>query len=185
MKGCFTQIYSSKNACTQYLVQHCNAYTHTHTHIVCYLSLVKSCLDLRKEIELLRSQLTTQGGAGSLGAWSSHSPANSHEEVKKLEEKLREYEKLMAEMSRSWSERLERTEQRKLEEAEELQVSISREAKLVCDQSAERIPPLVLGYFLQRAGMSFKVDNRLPNLVNLNDDPQLSEMLLYLLKEGL
>ena len=32
--------------------------------------------------------------------------------------------------------------------------------------------------------MSFKVDNRLPNLVNLNDDPQLSEMLLYLLKEG-
>jgi len=29
-----------------------------------------------------------------------------------------------------------------------------------------------------------KVDNRLPNLVNLNEDPQLSEMLLYVLKEG-
>ena len=99
---------------------------HTHAHTVCCPTLVKSCLDLRKEIELLRSQLTMQGGAGSLGAWPSHSPANSHEEVKKLEEKLREYEKLMAEMSRSWSERLERTEQRKLEEAEELQVSISR-----------------------------------------------------------
>jgi len=28
------------------------------------------------------------------------------------------------------------------------------------------------------------VDNRLPNLVNLNEDPQLSEMLLYMLKEG-
>ena len=32
--------------------------------------------------------------------------------------------------------------------------------------------------------MSYKVDNRLPNLVNLNEDPQLSEMLLYVLKEG-
>ena len=33
--------------------------------------------------------------------------------------------------------------------------------------------------------MSFKVDNKLPNLVNLNEDPQLSEMLLYVLKEGM
>ena len=41
--------------------------------------------------------------------------------------------------------------------------------------------PLVI---LQKAGISFKVDNRLPNLVNLNEDPQLSEMLLYMLKEG-
>lgn len=28
------------------------------------------------------------------------------------------------------------------------------------------------------------MDNRLPNLVNLNEDPQLSEVLLYLIKEG-
>ncbi|XP_016382604.1 kinesin-like protein KIF14 [Sinocyclocheilus rhinocerous] len=35
-----------------------------------------------------------------------------------------------------------------------------------------------------RAGVTFKVDNRLPNLVNLNEDPQLSEMLLYMIKEG-
>lgn len=28
------------------------------------------------------------------------------------------------------------------------------------------------------------MDNRLPNLVNLNEDPQLSEMLLYMIKEG-
>ena len=146
---------------------------------MCCPSLAKSCLDLRKEIELLRSQLAMQGVAGSLGALQPHSPAHSHEEVKKLEEKLREYEKLMAEMSRSWSERLERTEQRKLEEAEELQVSINKDyfICLTCHL-------IVLLPLLQRAGMSFKVDNRLPNLVNLNDDPQLSEMLLYLLKEG-
>ena len=29
-----------------------------------------------------------------------------------------------------------------------------------------------------------KIDNRRPNLVNLNEDPQLSEMLIYILKEG-
>lgn len=37
---------------------------------------------------------------------------------------------------------------------------------------------------LQKSGVTFKVDNRLPNLVNLNEDPQLSEMLLYMIKEG-
>lgn len=30
-----------------------------------------------------------------------------------------------------------------------------------------------------------KVDNRQPNLVNLNEDPQLSEMLIYIIREGL
>ena len=39
-------------------------------------------------------------------------------------------------------------------------------------------------YVHQRAGVTFKVDNRLPNLVNLNEDPQLSEMLLYVIEEG-
>lgn len=29
-----------------------------------------------------------------------------------------------------------------------------------------------------------KINNRLPNLVNLNEDPQLSEMLIYIIKEG-
>lgn len=28
------------------------------------------------------------------------------------------------------------------------------------------------------------MDNHLPNLVNLNEDPQLSEILLYMIKEG-
>ncbi|XP_062515305.1 kinesin-like protein KIF14 isoform X2 [Corticium candelabrum] len=36
----------------------------------------------------------------------------------------------------------------------------------------------------QKSHLSVKIDNRLPNLVNLNEDPQLSEMLLYILKEG-
>ena len=37
---------------------------------------------------------------------------------------------------------------------------------------------------IQRSGVAFKIENRLPTLVNLNEDPQLSEMLLYVVKEG-
>jgi kinesin family protein 14 len=85
-----------------------------------------------------------------------HSILRSHEEVQQLKEKLNEYEKLMKEMTISWEERLRKTEERKREEADQL----------------------------KKAGVSFKVDNRQPNLVNLNDDPQLSEMLLYVLKQG-
>uniref|UniRef100_A0A8B9KDI5 Kinesin-like protein KIF14 n=1 Tax=Astyanax mexicanus TaxID=7994 RepID=A0A8B9KDI5_ASTMX len=49
------------------------------------------------------------------------------------------------------------------------------------------LPPIPTPSFslcTQRVGITFKVDNRLPNLVNLNEDPQLSEMLLYMIKEG-
>ncbi|XP_069497331.1 kinesin-like protein KIF14 [Ambystoma mexicanum] len=62
----------------------------------------------------------------------------------------------MADMQRAWKEKLEQAERRKIEETKEL----------------------------QKAGIAFKMDNRLPNLVNLNEDPQLSEMLLYMIKEG-
>ncbi|KQK82138.1 hypothetical protein AAES_76678 [Amazona aestiva] len=37
---------------------------------------------------------------------------------------------------------------------------------------------------LRKAGIAFKMDNHLPNLVNLSEDPQLSEVLLYMIKEG-
>ena len=43
-----------------------------------------------------------------------------------MKDKLNEYEKLMEEMTRSWEERLRRTEDRKLEEAEQLKVGHRR-----------------------------------------------------------
>lgn len=44
---------------------------------------------------------------------------------------------------------------------------------------------VLVGFFsLQRSGVAIKVDNQLPNLVNLNEDPQLSELLLYVIKTG-
>ena len=38
--------------------------------------------------------------------------------------------------------------------------------------------------YFQKSGIAFKLDHTLPNLVNLNEDPQLSEMLLYVIRAG-
>ncbi|XP_023146712.2 kinesin-like protein KIF14 [Amphiprion ocellaris] len=78
------------------------------------------------------------------------------QEITTLRNKLCQQEREMVEANRAWREKLEQAEIRKREETKEL----------------------------QKAGVTFKVDNRLPNLVNLNEDPQLSEMLLYMIKEG-
>ncbi|KAM9384816.1 kinesin-like protein KIF14 [Pholidichthys leucotaenia] len=78
------------------------------------------------------------------------------QEINSLKNKLSQQEREMAEANRAWREKLAQAEIRKREETKEL----------------------------QKVGVTFKVDNRLPNLVNLNEDPQLSEMLLYMIKEG-
>ncbi|XP_068175733.1 kinesin-like protein KIF14 [Antennarius striatus] len=78
------------------------------------------------------------------------------QEISALKTKLSQQEREMAAANRAWKEKLEQAEIRKREETKEL----------------------------KKAGVTFKVDNRLPNLVNLNEDPQLSEMLLYMIKEG-
>ncbi|XP_060889796.1 kinesin-like protein KIF14 [Labrus mixtus] len=78
------------------------------------------------------------------------------QEITALRNRLCQQEREMVEANRAWREKLEQAEIRKREETKEL----------------------------QKAAVSFKVDNRLPNLVNLNEDPQLSEMLLYMIKEG-
>ncbi|XP_034293322.1 kinesin-like protein KIF14 isoform X1 [Pantherophis guttatus] len=78
------------------------------------------------------------------------------QEITSLRMKLHHQEWEMAEMQRAWKEKFEQVEKKKFEETREL----------------------------QKAGITFKVDNSLPNLVNLNEDPQLSEMLLYMIKEG-
>ncbi|XP_054836324.1 kinesin-like protein KIF14 [Eublepharis macularius] len=78
------------------------------------------------------------------------------QEITSLRMKLHHQEREMAEMQRAWKEKLEQAEKKKFEET----------------------------MALQKAGITFKVDNSLPNFVNLNEDPQLSEVLLYMIKEG-
>jgi len=38
---------------------------------------------------------------------------------------------------------------------------------------------------IQDTGLALQLDTRQPNLVNLNEDPQLAEVLMYILNEGL
>ncbi|NWR28225.1 KIF14 protein, partial [Tachuris rubrigastra] len=78
------------------------------------------------------------------------------QEITSLRVELHQQERNMAEMQRAWKEKFEQAEKRKMEDIKEL----------------------------QKAGIAFKMDNHLPNLVNLNEDPQLSEVLLYMIKEG-
>ncbi|NXG54155.1 KIF14 protein, partial [Hemiprocne comata] len=78
------------------------------------------------------------------------------QEITSLRVKLHQQERDIAEMQRAWKEKFEQAEKRKLEDIREL----------------------------QKAGIAFRMDNHLPNLVNLNEDPQLSEVLLYMIKEG-
>ncbi|XP_015423931.1 PREDICTED: kinesin-like protein KIF14 [Myotis davidii] len=78
------------------------------------------------------------------------------QEITSLRMKLHEQERAMVEMQRAWKEKFEQAEQRKHHEIKEL----------------------------QKAGITFQVDDRLPNLVNLSEDPQLSETLLYVIREG-
>ncbi|XP_071948692.1 kinesin-like protein KIF14 [Antedon mediterranea] len=80
----------------------------------------------------------------------------SLEEIKFLKEQLNESEQRMTDATRAWETKLQQSEK-------------SREKQ---------------SRGLEKSGISLKVDNKLPNLVNLNEDPQLSEVLLYLLKEG-
>ncbi len=105
-------------------------------------------------------------------------------------------------MCRTWKERLEEAERKKREETKELQVMIRLTleitVRLQCGSmsfsngfhghflslSSSLCSSVYSLYLVQRAGVTFKVDNRLPNLVNLNEDPQLSEMLLYMIKAG-
>ena len=80
-------------------------------------------------------------------------------EISELKEKLASTQRLMEESQRSWEEKIARTK------AMQEESFMAMEAQGVAKDLR-------------------KIDNRMPNLVNLNEDPQLSEMLIYILKEG-
>ena len=80
-------------------------------------------------------------------------------------DKLKAYERMMEAMDRPWEERLRQTEdvRKKLEEQ-------MREMGLATNEDGS-----TLGVFSPK---------KLPHLVNLNEDPLMSECLLYSLKVG-
>ncbi|XP_036926426.1 kinesin-like protein KIF14 [Sturnira hondurensis] len=78
------------------------------------------------------------------------------QEITALRMQLHRQERDMAEMQRAWKEKFEEAEKRKQQEMKEL----------------------------QKAGITFHMDAHSPSLVNLSADPQLSETLFYVIKEG-
>ncbi|CAH1787951.1 unnamed protein product [Owenia fusiformis] len=106
-------------------------------------------------IRELRAEIDKlRGMTGTVGDDDLHMASLA--EINTLKDKLALKEHEMLEATRTWQERIKQAENRKKEEVQHL----------------------------EKSGISFKIDNRLPSLVNLNEDPQLSEMLLYILKEG-
>uniref|UniRef100_A0A8C0ID41 Kinesin family member 1A n=1 Tax=Bubo bubo TaxID=30461 RepID=A0A8C0ID41_BUBBB len=149
--------------------------------------------ELKDEVARLRDLLYAQGlgdiidskyrpvcvGSGSspsssLSALSSRaaSVASLHERImfapgsEEAIERLKETEKIIAELNETWEEKLRRTEAIRME----------REALLAEMGVAMREDGGTLGVFSPK---------KTPHLVNLNEDPLMSECLLYYIKDGI
>lgn len=80
-------------------------------------------------------------------------------------DQLQASEKLIAELNETWEEKLKRTEQ----------IRVQREAVFAEMGVAVKEDGITVGVFSPK---------KTPHLVNLNEDPNLSECLLYYIKDG-
>ncbi|KAH9514193.1 Kinesin-like protein kif1a [Bulinus truncatus] len=132
--------------------------------------------ELKEEVARLREILSSEGidmgeGQSMQEYLEQRGRSRSRKESVTLEggddalERLKESEKLIAELNLSWEEKLRKTES----------IRIEREALL-----AE------MGVALKEDGGTIGVfsPKKSPHLVNLNEDPLMSECLLYYIKEG-
>ncbi|KAK5579891.1 hypothetical protein RB653_009579 [Dictyostelium firmibasis] len=110
--------------------------------------------ELQGEVERLRAMME-QGGQYHAND-SKLMNSDYDETVSTLNEKIEQYEKLMKELNKSWEE--------KLSEAEAI-----REDRMAA---------------LKDMGVAIKVVSSIPHLINLNEDPLMSESLIYYVKEG-
>nr|CAD2182171.1 unnamed protein product [Meloidogyne enterolobii] len=121
--------------------------------------------ELKEEVLKLRSLLKNRGvEVGENGEVSPDTKIYSGEED--TIEQLKTSEKLIAELNETWEDKLKKTETLKKLQSEEL-----RELGLATSADGS-----ALGVFSPK---------KLPHLVNLNEDPLMSECLLYYLKEGI
>ncbi|XP_072295591.1 kinesin-like protein KIF1A [Eucyclogobius newberryi] len=145
--------------------------------------------ELKEEVSRLKDLLCAQGlgdiieitnamtgmsPSPSLSALSSRagSIASLHDRImfspgsEEAIERLKETEKIIAELNETWEEKLRRTEAIRME----------REALLAEMGVAMREDGGTLGVFSPK---------KTPHLVNLNEDPLMSECLLYYIKDGI
>ncbi|XP_034559758.1 kinesin-like protein KIF1A isoform X2 [Notolabrus celidotus] len=133
----------------------------------------RQAVNQRGDLSTVTHVMTGMSPSPSLSALSSRagSIANLHDRIfspasEEAIERLKETEKIIAELNETWEEKLRRTEAIRME----------REALLAEMGVAMREDGGTLGVFSPK---------KTPHLVNLNEDPLMSECLLYYIKDGI
>ncbi|KAF1839993.1 kinesin [Cucurbitaria berberidis CBS 394.84] len=136
--------------------------------------------ELKEELEKLRSQLTGGGSSGSNGImeeqYAPDTPLEKQivsitqadgttKKVSKAEivEQLGQSEKLYKDLNETWEEKLAKTEE------------IHKEREAALEE---------LGISIEKGFVGLSTPKNMPHLVNLSDDPLLTECLVYNLKPG-
>lgn len=136
--------------------------------------------ELKEELAKLRSQLTGGGAGGASGTMeeqyapdtplekqmvSISQPDGTIKKVSKAEivEQLDQSEKLYKDLNQTWEEKLLKTEE------------IHKEREAALEE---------LGISIEKGFVGLSTPKNMPHLVNLSDDPLLTECLVYNLKPG-
>ncbi|XP_042353439.1 LOW QUALITY PROTEIN: kinesin-like protein KIF1A [Plectropomus leopardus] len=133
----------------------------------------RQAVNQRGDLSAVSNAMTGMSPSPSLSALSSRagSISNLHDRIfspasEEAIERLKETEKIIAELNETWEEKLRRTEAIRME----------REALLAEMGVAMREDGGTVGVFSPK---------KTPHLVNLNEDPLMSECLLYYIKDGI
>uniref|UniRef100_A0AAQ5YV94 plus-end-directed kinesin ATPase n=1 Tax=Amphiprion ocellaris TaxID=80972 RepID=A0AAQ5YV94_AMPOC len=132
----------------------------------------RQAVNQRGDLSTVTNAMTGMSPSPSLSVLSSRagSISNLHDRIfspasEEAIERLKETEKIIAELNETWEEKLRRTEAIRME----------REALLAEMGVAMREDGGTVGVFSPK---------KTPHLVNLNEDPLMSECLLYYIKDG-
>ncbi|SPO40546.1 probable Kinesin-3 motor protein [Pseudozyma flocculosa] len=132
--------------------------------------------ELKEELEMLRTRVSGGGGVEGEGTWDPTVPPEKQVvryqtksgEIKtvtkaELEEQLEQSEKIMSSLNESWEEKLQKTQE------------IQKEREKALEE---------LGISVDKGNVGVHTPKKLPHLVNLNEDPLMSECLIYQIKPG-
>ena len=132
--------------------------------------------ELKEELELLRTRVAGGGGLEGESSWDPSIPPEKQVvryqtrtgEIKtvtkaELQEQLEQSEKIMSSLNESWEEKLAKTQE------------IQKEREKALEE---------LGISVDKGNVGVHTPKKLPHLVNLNEDPLMSECLIYQIKPG-
>ncbi|KAJ1021725.1 hypothetical protein NDA13_005340 [Ustilago tritici] len=132
--------------------------------------------ELKEELEMLRTRVSGGGGIDGESNWDPSIPPEKQVvryqtksgEIKtvtkaELQEQLEQSEKIMSSLNESWEEKLTKTQE------------IQKEREKALEE---------LGISVDKGNVGVHTPKKLPHLVNLNEDPLMSECLIYQIKPG-